>query len=130
MQTAPSEPMDTAMRIAIAPLAFALCIATFPIRAADPATLAPHFQPLAYLVGHCWRAPFADGKQRDLQCFESLYSGKLVGNSHISCGAQDPLYEGQTIFFRTRPTGASASITSPALARSARAISSPTRTAR
>lgn len=97
MQTAPSEPMDTAMRIAIAPLAFALCIATFPIRAADPATLAPHFQPLAYLVGHCWRAPFADGKQRDLQCFESLYDGKLVGNSHMVQGS-DPLYEGQTIF--------------------------------
>jgi hypothetical protein len=38
-----------------------------------------------------------DGKQRDLQCFESLYGGKLVGNNHMVQGS-DPLYEGQTVF--------------------------------
>lgn len=90
------------MRFAIAPLAFACCIAAAPSRAADPATLDPpaldrHFEPLAHLVGHCWRAPFADGKQRDLQCFESMYGGKLIGNTHMVQGS-DPLYQGQTIF--------------------------------
>ena len=97
MQTARIGPPDTAMRIALAPLAFALCIAAVPARGADPASLDPHFAPLAHLVGHCWRAAFPDGKQRDLQCFESLYGGKLIGNSHMVQGS-DPLYEGQTVF--------------------------------
>ena len=67
-----------------------------PAPAADLAGLDPHFQPLAHLVGHCWRASFPDGK-RDLQCFEALYAGKLIGNSHRVQGS-DPLYQGQTIF--------------------------------
>lgn len=85
------------MRIAMSPLAFAFCIAAAPAHAAEPATLDPQFAPLAHLVGHCWRAPFADGKQRDLQCFESMYGGKLIGNTHMVQGS-DPLYQGQTIF--------------------------------
>ena len=97
LQTAAIDRPDTAMRLAIATLAFALGIAAAPTRAAEPGALDPHFAPLAHLVGHCWRAPFADGKQRDLQCFESMYGGKLVGNSHMVQGS-DPLYEGQTVF--------------------------------
>jgi hypothetical protein len=85
---------EASMRIPFVVATLALALQA---RAADPATLDPHFAPLAYLVGHCWRAPFADGKQRDLQCFEALYGGKLVGNSHMVQGS-DPLYEGQTIF--------------------------------
>lgn len=84
------------MRNALAPLALASCLFALPAQGAEPATLDPHFQPLAYLVGHCWRAPFPDG-QRDLQCFQALYGGKLIGNSHMVQGS-DPLYEGQTIF--------------------------------
>ena len=79
------------------PLIVALALApSFLASAAEPA-LDPHFQPLAHLVGHCWRATFPDGKQRDLQCFESMYGGKLVGNTHMVQGS-DPLYQGQTIF--------------------------------
>lgn len=84
------------MRIAIAPLACALSFAAMPAPAAEPATLDAHFAPLAHLVGHCWRASFPDGK-RDLQCYEALYGGKLVGNSHMVQGS-DPLYQGQTLF--------------------------------
>lgn len=74
-----------------------LVAACAPLAAAEPAKLEKHFQPLAYLVGHCWRAPFADGKQRDLQCFESMYNGKLISNTHMVQGS-DPLYEGTSIF--------------------------------
>lgn len=84
------------MRNFILSFAFIICVFAVPARAADPGMLDPHFAPLAHLVGHCWRASFPDGK-RDLQCFESLYGGKLVGNSHMVQGS-DPLYEGQTIF--------------------------------
>lgn len=58
--------------------------------------LDPRFAPIAFLVGHCWRASFSD-TMRDLQCFESLYGGKLIGNTHRVQGS-DPLYQGQTIF--------------------------------
>ena len=79
------------------PLIVALALApSFLASAAEPA-LDPHFQPLAHLIGHCWRATFPDGKQRDLQCFESMYGGKLIGNTHMVQGS-DPLYQGQTIF--------------------------------
>lgn len=80
---------------AFAPFALAVAIAA-PATAAGP-PLDPHFAPLAHLVGHCWRAAFPDGKQRDLQCFESMYGGKLVGNTHMVQGS-DPLYQGQSIF--------------------------------
>lgn len=85
------------MRLVIAPLAFACCIASTPVLAAEPDTLDAHFAPLAYLVGHCWRAPFAEAGLRDLQCFESMYGGKLIGNNHMVQGS-DPLYQGQSIF--------------------------------
>lgn len=78
-------------------LAIALLFAAARISAAEPPALDPRFQPLAHLVGHCWRAPLADGKQRDLQCFSSMYGGKLIGNTHMVQGS-DPLYQGQTIF--------------------------------
>ena len=65
--------------------------------AADTPKVDPHFKPIAFLVGHCWRAEFPGGKLVDVQCFESLYEGKLVGNWHRVEGT-DPLYEGQSIF--------------------------------
>jgi hypothetical protein len=71
-------------------------LTVFSARASEP-TLDPHFAPIAFLVGHCWRADFPDGKQADVQCFESLYGGKLVGNWHVVEGS-DPVYEGQTVF--------------------------------
>ena len=64
---------------------------------AAPAALDPHFDAIAFLVGHCWRADFPGGKQSDVQCFESLYGGKLVGNWHVVEGSK-PVYEGQSIF--------------------------------
>jgi hypothetical protein len=78
-------------------LAIALSIVAAPLGAAEPPKLDPRFAPLAYLVGHCWRALFPDGKLRDLQCFSSMYGGKLVGNTHMVQGSE-PLYQGQTIY--------------------------------
>ncbi|MFT3808236.1 TolB family protein [Arenimonas sp.] len=74
--------------------ALALLLLMSPAAKADD--LDPRFAPIEFLVGHCWRASFSD-TQRDLQCFESLYGGKLIGNSHMVQGS-DPLYQGQTIF--------------------------------
>ena len=67
-----------------------------PCLGAEPA-LDARFEPIAFLVGHCWRAPFPDGKQQDLQCFEPLYDGKLISNTHVVQGS-DPVYEGMSVF--------------------------------
>lgn len=74
--------------------AFAIFLLLSPVAHADG--LDPRFAPIEFLVGHCWRASFSE-RERDLQCFESLYGGKLIGNSHMVQGS-DPLYQGQTIF--------------------------------
>ena len=67
-----------------------------PCMGAEPA-LDARFEPIAFLVGHCWRAPFPDGKQHDLQCFKPLYDGKLVSNTHVVQGST-PVYEGMSVF--------------------------------
>ena len=65
--------------------------------AAQPATtLEPHFAPLDYMIGHCWRAKFKDGKE-DVQCYRALYGGKLVQSTHVVEESQ-PRYEGMAIF--------------------------------
>ncbi len=56
----------------------------------------PHFKPLEYLVGHCWRARFKNGQQ-DVQCYRSLYGGKLLQSTHVVEGSQ-PRYEGMSVF--------------------------------
>lgn len=78
------------------PLLLAALAVAAPLGAAEP-KLDPRFEPIAYLVGHCWRASFPNGKQHDVQCFEPLYDGKLIGNTHRVEGS-DPLYQGQSIF--------------------------------
>lgn len=65
--------------------------------AAQPATtLEPHFAPLEYMIGHCWRAKFKNGQQ-DVQCYRALYGGRLVEATHVVEGSQ-PRYEGVSIF--------------------------------
>lgn len=76
-----------------------LCSALFAawIGVPHPAhALEPHFAPLEYLVGHCWRAKFKNGQQ-DVQCYQALYGGMLVQATHVVEGSQ-PRYEGVSIF--------------------------------
>ncbi len=80
------------MRVPILLLAMAAALA------APSAALAlePHFKPLEYLVGHCWRARFKNGQQ-DVQCYRALYGGKLLQSTHVVEGSQ-PRYEGMSVF--------------------------------
>ena len=63
--------------------------------AAEP-KLDAHFAPIAFLVDHCWRADFPGGKLHDVQCFQSMYGGKLVHNTHEV--NSDPPYRGTSVF--------------------------------
>ena len=64
--------------------------------AAPAAALEPHFAPIAFTVGHCWRAPFPNG-QEDEQCFAPMHGGRLVHNTHVVHGSE-PAYGGTTIY--------------------------------
>ena len=59
-------------------------------------TLDAHFAPIAFLVGHCWRAEFS-ATMHDEQCYTAMYGGKLVHNTHRVHGSE-PLYQGTTWF--------------------------------
>lgn len=59
-------------------------------------TLRQGLDPLAFLVGHCWRGRFASGEQ-DTHCFESVYGGQHVRDRHeVTGGARR--YRGETIY--------------------------------
>jgi hypothetical protein len=61
--------------------------------AAEPAS---PYQPLAFLVGHCWKGTFPDGKVTDEHCFSWVYSGKFVRDQHVvhrGAGQADDLGE-------------------------------------
>jgi hypothetical protein len=61
--------------------------------AADPES---PYRPLAFLVGHCWRGTFPDGKVTDEHCFSWVYGGKFVRDQHVvhrGAGQADDLGE-------------------------------------
>ena len=64
--------------------------------AATQAPLPDHFQPMAFLVGHCWRAELGQ-HQVDTHCFEPLYGGRFIRDRHEVTGGRIP-YEGETIY--------------------------------
>jgi hypothetical protein len=48
-----------------------------------PAAAPSPYQPLAFLVGHCWKGTFPDGAVTDEHCFSWIYGGKFVRDEHI-----------------------------------------------
>ena len=78
--------------------ALAVVLAAAPIAAAPAAdTLAPVFQPLAFVAGSCWRATFPDGRMTDTHCFSPILSGHFLRDRHIVTRAPNP-YVGETIY--------------------------------
>ena len=53
------------------------------------------YQPLAFLVGHCWRGTFPDGRATDEHCFSWIYGGRFVRAAvplHRECRRVQPRY--------------------------------------
>lgn len=65
--------------------------------AASSPAMAKGLEPLAFLVGHCWRGAFADSKKVDTHCFEAVYDGQHIRDRHEVVGGRD-VYRGETIF--------------------------------
>lgn len=51
--------------------------------AAAMAPVADPYQPLAFLVGHCWQGTFASGGKTDTHCFSRVYGGRFVRDEHV-----------------------------------------------
>lgn len=51
--------------------------------AAAPEPAPSPYQPLAFLVGHCWRGSFPGGQVTDEHCFSWVYGGKFVRDEHV-----------------------------------------------
>ena len=62
--------------------AAAILLAGMAIAAPAQAPPAP-YQPLAFLVGHCWKGTFPDGNATDEHCFSWIYDGKFVRDEHV-----------------------------------------------
>ena len=59
--------------------------------------IAAGMQPLAFLVGHCWRGAFTSRGQVDTHCFEAIYGGKHIRDRHEVTGGKE-VYRGETIY--------------------------------
>jgi len=57
------------------------------------------FKPMAFLVGHCWKGDFADGKQTDEHCFQWLYGGTAMRDTHTVRAPNRPDYVGETTYY-------------------------------
>jgi hypothetical protein len=57
-------------------------------------------QPMAFLAGHCWKGEFPGGKQQtDEHCFEWLYGGKALRDTHTVRTPGKPDYTGETTYY-------------------------------
>ena len=65
--------------------------------AAPAPTVVAGLQPLAFLVGSCWRATFPNSTSTDTHCYTAMLGGRYVRDIHIVEGAPSP-YAGETIF--------------------------------
>ena len=56
------------------------------------------YQPLAFLVGQCWKGTFPDGKATDEHCFSWVYGGKFVRDEHVVQREGQPDGFGESIY--------------------------------
>ena len=69
-----------------------------PAAPSTPAEPATAYQPLAFLVGHCWKGTFPDGRSTDEHCFSWIYGGKFVRDEHVVHRTGQPDGFGESIY--------------------------------
>lgn len=79
---------------------FVLALAAGPLAppagAAGAAAVREELKPFQFLVGSCWTGTFPDGKATDTHCFESVYGGQFIRDTHVVRNGPKP-YEGESI---------------------------------
>ena len=56
-------------------------------------------KPMAFLAGHCWKGDFPDAKQSDEHCFQWLYDGQALRDTHTVRSPGKPDYIGETTYY-------------------------------
>lgn len=74
----------------------ALFLAMQATGATPPPALAAELQPMAALVGSCWRASFPGGRATDTHCYTAMLGGRYIRDVHVVAGG--PPYSGETIY--------------------------------
>ena len=59
--------------------------------------LTGQIEPLAFVVGSCWRGTFPDGRRIDTHCFTPMLGGNFVRDLHVVEGSPAP-YSGETLY--------------------------------
>jgi len=57
--------------------------------------LEPHLQPMAFLVGSCWRTTMPGNLGTDTHCFTPMLGGHFLRDRHTLTGVQ---YSGETLY--------------------------------
>lgn len=73
--------------------------------AAAPAEPLAALQPMAFLAGHCWKGEFPGGRQTDEHCFQWLYDGKMLRDTHTVRSPGQSDYVGETTYYHDRAAG-------------------------
>jgi hypothetical protein len=80
------------MRTILALMALIPCVAAAAVR--------PEYQPMVFLVDHCWKGEFPGGqKVTDEHCFSWIYDGKFLRDLHTVRTPGKPDAFGETIYF-------------------------------
>jgi len=91
------KPATFTTRCACALMALVASAAT--VCGADTAAPADPYQPLAFLIGHCWKGTFAgDARMTDEHCFSRIYGGKFVRDEHVVHREGRPDAFGESIY--------------------------------
>jgi len=75
----------------------AMILAMQAASAAPAPALAPELQPLAFLVGSCWRASFPGGRATDTHCYTAMLGGRYIRDVHVVAGGS-AAYSGEAIY--------------------------------
>jgi hypothetical protein len=83
-------------------LVFLLCMlpVAFAARAAESDTQpVDALKPMAFLAGHCWNGVFPDKRQNDEHCFQWVYNGNALRDTHTVRAPGRPDYIGETTYY-------------------------------
>ena len=56
-------------------------------------------KPMAFLAGHCWKGAFPDTRQTDEHCFDWLYAGQALRDTHTVRAPGRADYVGETTYY-------------------------------
>ena len=67
------------------------------VQAAPAPALTAELQPLAPLVGSCWRATFPNATSTDTHCYTAMLGGRFIRDVHVVEGGPTP-YSGESVY--------------------------------